>query len=59
MAEPALGSVAGRLRTGGPRLSVGMLTADLTELGLEMDILIGAGIELVHIDVMDGVFCPR
>ena len=36
-----------------------MLTADLLQLGREMDVLAGTGIELVHIDVMDGVFCPQ
>ena len=46
------------LIAGGPRLSVGMLTADLLHLGDELAQLDGAGIELVHVDVMDGVFCP-
>lgn len=36
-----------------------MLTADLLHLGAEMEVLGDAGIELVHIDVMDGVFCPQ
>ncbi len=35
-----------------------MLTADLLALGQEMGTLAAAGVELVHIDVMDGVFCP-
>lgn len=48
-----------RLLRGGPRLSVGMLTADLLELGRDMRILGGTGVELVHVDVMDGVFCPQ
>jgi ribulose-phosphate 3-epimerase len=48
-----------RLREGGPRLSVGMLTADLLELGREMRVLEASGVEVVHIDVMDGVFCPQ
>lgn len=48
-----------RSLAGGPRLSAGMLTADLLALGQEMDVLAGTGIELVHIDVMDGVFCPQ
>ena len=56
---PAGGSLAERLRTGGPHLSVGMLTADLLRLGAEMELLAGTGIQLVHIDVMDGVFCPQ
>ena len=42
----------------GPRLSVGMLTADLLHLDDELAALDAAGIELVHVDVMDGVFCP-
>ena len=36
-----------------------MLTADLLHLGAEMEVIGDAGIELVHIDVMDGVFCPQ
>jgi ribulose-phosphate 3-epimerase len=48
-----------RLLRGGPRLSVGMLTADLLDLGREMGVLEEAGVELVHVDVMDGVFCPQ
>ena len=46
------------LLRGGPRLTVGMMTADLLRLGQEMELLEGAGLELVHIDVMEGVFCP-
>jgi ribulose-phosphate 3-epimerase len=46
------------LLTGGPRLTVGMITADLGRLGDEIGVLESAGVELVHIDVMDGVFCP-
>ncbi len=40
-----------------PRLSVGMLTADLTRLGDELAMLQGAD-TWVHVDVMDGRFCP-
>jgi ribulose-phosphate 3-epimerase len=43
---------------GGPRLTVGMITADLLHLGDELAMLERGGAELVHIDVMDGVFCP-
>jgi ribulose-phosphate 3-epimerase len=36
-----------------------MLTADLLRLGEELTALDEAGVSLVHVDVMDGVFCPR
>lgn len=51
-------SVLRHLLTRGPRLTVGMVTADLLHLGDELRVLETAGVELVHIDVMDGVFCP-
>ncbi|HEX7471998.1 MAG TPA: ribulose-phosphate 3-epimerase, partial [Candidatus Limnocylindrales bacterium] len=58
--EPAGGvATLERLLRGGPRLSVGMMTADLLELGRDMRTLAATGAELVHIDVMDGVFCPQ
>jgi len=40
-------------------VTVGTLTADLMNLGAEMAILERAGIGLVHVDVMDGCFCPQ
>jgi ribulose-phosphate 3-epimerase len=40
-----------------PRLSAGVLTADLTRLGDELAILRGTGC-WAHVDVMDGSFCP-
>jgi ribulose-phosphate 3-epimerase len=46
------------LLDGGPRLTVGMMTADLLHLGAELELLERGRAELVHIDVMDGVFCP-
>ena len=52
------GPLLGRLLGSGPHLTVGMLTADLLHLGDELDELGSAGVELVHVDVMDGVFCP-
>ncbi len=52
------GSTLTRLLGDGPRLTVGMITADLLHLGAEMELLERAGVELVHVDVMDGVFCP-
>jgi ribulose-phosphate 3-epimerase len=47
-----------RLRSEAPSLSVGILTADLLNLGAELRLLEEAGAKLVHIDVMDGVYCP-
>ena len=47
-----------RLAMGAPRLSVGVLTADLGALNDELAVVAAEGVELVHIDVMDGVFCP-
>src|SRR5580692_6707055 len=41
-----------------PRLSAGILTADLTRLGAELDVIAGRA-EFAHVDVMDGVFCPQ
>jgi ribulose-phosphate 3-epimerase len=35
-----------------------MVTADLATLGSEVGILEAAGVEMLHIDVGDGVFCP-
>ncbi len=50
---------AGELIEHGPNLSVGVLAADLLRLGEELEALDAAGIRLVHVDVMDGVFCPQ
>lgn len=47
------------LRELAPVLSVGILTADLLSLGSELRLLEDAGAKVVHIDVMDGVYCPR
>jgi ribulose-phosphate 3-epimerase len=47
------------LRNDAPVLSVGILTADLLRLGSELKLLEEAGAKLVHVDVMDGVYCPQ
>jgi len=41
-----------------PTISVGMLTADLLSLGSELKTLEQTDVELLHVDVMDGCFCP-
>jgi ribulose-phosphate 3-epimerase len=46
------------LREACPTVSVGILTADLLSLGSELSLLERTGVKLVHIDVMDGCFCP-
>jgi ribulose-phosphate 3-epimerase len=52
-------TTARELIESGPSLSVGILTADLLRLGDELTALDDAGITAVHVDVMDGVFCPQ
>jgi len=52
------GSELARLLVGGPRLTVGMVTADLADLGSEIGLLAAGGVTMVHVDVGDGVFCP-
>jgi ribulose-phosphate 3-epimerase len=42
----------------GPVLSIGVVTADLAHLADELSLLEDGGAQLVHVDVMDGVFCP-
>ena len=42
----------------GPALSVGINGADLLHLADDLGRLSHAGVELLHVDVMDGVFCP-
>ena len=41
-----------------PLLSVGVLTADLMSLGSELKLVENTGVKLLHVDVMDGCFCP-
>src|SRR5271167_3570711 len=46
------------LHDSSPVVSVGILTADLLSLGSELSLLERAGAKAVHVDVMDGCFCP-
>lgn len=54
-----MGGTLERLRSLCPTVSVGTLTADLMHLGSELELLERAGIGIVHVDVMDGCFCPQ
>jgi len=46
------------LHESSPTLSVGILTADLLRLGSEVSLLERTGVKVLHVDVMDGCFCP-
>ena len=46
------------LRAAVPTVSVGVITANLLSLGSEITLLERTGIKLLHVDVMDGRFCP-
>jgi len=52
------GSSVDRLRSLAPTISVGVLTADPLSLGTELALLEEAGVQVIHVDVMDGCFCP-
>ena len=41
-----------------PTLSVGVMTSDWMNLQADLSILESAGVQLLHVDVMDGAFCP-
>ena len=47
-----------RLATLAPTISVGILTADLMALGADLARIDGTGVEILHVDVMDGCFTP-
>jgi ribulose-phosphate 3-epimerase len=53
-----VGTTLARLRSLCPTVSVGILSADLMHLGSELARLEAAGVGMVHVDVMDGCFCP-
>jgi ribulose-phosphate 3-epimerase len=57
--EERLSGTLARLRSLCPTVSVGTLTADLMHLGAELELLEQAGVGVVHVDVMDGCFCPQ
>lgn len=56
--ERASASAVARLRAAAPALSVGLLAANLLDLGREVARLEQAGVPLLHVDVMDGCFAP-
>jgi len=47
-----------KLRPALPTISVGALSADLLDLGRDLAAVASAGVRLIHVDVMDGCFCP-
>lgn len=47
-----------QIRKASPLISVGILTADFMSLGSELKLMDTAGVKLLHVDVMDGCFCP-
>lgn len=47
-----------QIRKSAPLISVGILTADLMSLDSELKLMEKAGVKLLHVDVMDGCFCP-
>jgi len=47
------------LKKESPLISVGILTADMMNLGSEIELLEKTGVKLLHIDVMDGGIWPK
>lgn len=57
-ASPSGGPAVASTAPPAPQLSVGILTADLTRLGAELELLRDRA-QYAHVDVMDGSFCPQ
>jgi len=51
--------IISKLRLGSPQLSVGTLTGSMMNQGQEVAILEKSGVNLFHLDVMDGVAWPK
>ncbi len=47
------------LKSAAPQVSVGLMAADAMAYGQAVRDLEGAGVPLLHYDIMDGVFCPQ
>ena len=58
MTTNALGSSPRCRRASSPSLSVGVLSADLLNLGRDVAMLEQIGVPMLHVDVMDGCFTP-
>ena len=52
-------SIVERIRKNRPALSIGILTGDWIDFRSELAVLENAGVELLHIDVMDGCIWPK
>ena len=48
-----------KIKTGTPQLSVGTLTGDMMNQAGDLEILKNAGVNLLHLDVMDGQVWPK
>lgn len=54
-----MSTAAAPVRDGECTLSVGVNSADVLHLADDIERLVAAGVTLLHVDVMDGVFCPQ